>query len=187
MKSCPRVLSPFQRQLLEKNLETEGRPELRRRIEIMLAADNGLSQSQICQTLNCSNETARYWIAIAQSGQAHLWNQKPMGRPQKVTDEYRDRLRELVSHSPRDYRYSFQRWTGQWLSRHLAKELGIRISARHVNALLKQMGLSTRQPPINSDRKRCEKISIQDLADHPQSPDLWISFNSRPSSTQERG
>ncbi|NJM74367.1 MAG: helix-turn-helix domain-containing protein, partial [Scytonema sp. RU_4_4] len=54
-------LTPFQRQLLLKNLETDLRPEYRRRIEIMLLADIGQSQTQICEALKCSQETARYW------------------------------------------------------------------------------------------------------------------------------
>jgi len=57
-----------------------------------------------------------------------------------VNDQYLERLKELVSHSPRDYGYPFQRWTAQWLSKHL-KEFGIEVSDRHINRLLK-VGLS---------------------------------------------
>ena len=48
-----------------------------------------------------------------------------MGRPKTVNEQYCDRLKELVSHSPREYGYPFQRWTAQWLGKHLAKELGV--------------------------------------------------------------
>jgi putative transposase len=87
---------------------------------------------------------ARHWIFIAQTGNAHHWRDRPMGRPKTVNKQYLNRLKELVSNSPREYGYCFDRWTGQWLSKQLAKELGIMISACHVNRLLKQMGLSTR-------------------------------------------
>jgi transposase len=142
-------LTPFQHKLLLKNLEGDLRPEYRRRIEIMLLADAGQSQAQICQTLGCSQEMARYWITVAQTGNAHQWSDRPMGRPKTVNEQYLNRLKELVSHSPRKYGYSFQRWTAQWLSKHLAKELGIEVSPQHINRLLKEMGLSTRQ---KSDR-----------------------------------
>jgi transposase len=137
-------LTPFQRKLLLKNLQDDLRPEYRRRIEIMLLADKGQSQTQICKTLGCSQEMARYWIVMAQTGNAHRWSDRPMGRPKMVNEQYCDRLKELVNHSPREYGYAFQRWTAQWLATHLAKELGIQISACHINRLLKQMGLSTR-------------------------------------------
>ncbi len=54
-------LTPFEHKLL-LNLETDLRPQYRRRIEIMLLADAGKSQTQICEALLCSQETTRYWI-----------------------------------------------------------------------------------------------------------------------------
>ena len=144
METLGQCLTPFQRKLLLKSLQGDLRPEYRRRLEIMLLADTGQSQTQICKALGCSQETARYWISMAHSGQAHRWNDCQMGRPKTVNEQYLERLKELANHSPREYGYSFQRWTAHWLGKHLAKELGINFSACHINRLLKQMGLSTR-------------------------------------------
>ena len=144
MKKLGRYLTSFQRSLLQKSLQAGLRSEYRRRIEIMLLADKGQSQTQICKILSCSQETARYWIVIAQTGQAHLWKDRPIGRPKIVNEQYLARLRELVSNSPREYGYAFHRWTAQWLSKHLAKEQGIEISACHINRLLRKMGFSLR-------------------------------------------
>jgi transposase len=169
-------LTPFQHKLLLKSLETDLRPEYRRRIKIMLLADAGQSQTQICKTLGCSPEMARYWMDIAQTGRAHRWQDRPMGRPKTVNDEYIARLKELVDRSPREYDYPFQRWTAQWLSKHLAKELGIEVSACHINRLLKQMGLSTRSKPadeaVNSSQSN---LAIRDLtsARVPEHLELW--------------
>ncbi|MGA7935647.1 MAG: helix-turn-helix domain-containing protein [Kovacikia sp.] len=175
-------LTPFQRKLLLKSLHTEQRQEYRRRIEIMLLADAGQSQTQICETVGCSQETARYWITMARTGQAHTWNDHPIGRPKTVNDEYLERLRELASHSPREYGYPFQCWTAQWLGKHLAKEFCIEISDRHINRLLKQMGLSTtsqRKQPKPSPHPLDSKdsgIVISNLksASRPESEELWI-------------
>ena len=144
-------LTDFQKKLLLKSLQTELRPEYRRRLEIMIRADEGQTQSEICNELGCSQETARYWIAIAQSGQAHMWNNHPIGRPKIINDEYLQTLKELVTNGPRHYGYSFRNWTADWLSRHLAKQLKIECSPRHVSRLLKQMGLSTKPKKIVSE------------------------------------
>ncbi|NEO13636.1 MULTISPECIES: helix-turn-helix domain-containing protein [unclassified Moorena] len=137
-------LTPDQRQLLLESLKTNLRPEYRRRIEIMLLADQGQSQTQICTALHCSQETARYWICQLQTGNMHNWNALPIGRPKTINDQYLERLKELVSHSPREYGYSFHSWTAHWLNKHLTREFGIEVSDRHINRLLKKMGLSTR-------------------------------------------
>ncbi len=51
-----------------------------------------------------------------------------------------------MSCSPREYGYPFKRWTAGWLGKQLTDEFGIEISDRHINRLLKKMGLSTRSP-----------------------------------------
>jgi transposase len=177
MKKQGLYLTPFQRKLLLKSLQTDLRPEYCRRIEIMLLADTGQSQAQICKALGCSPEMARYWIVMAQTGQAHHWNDHPMGRPKTVNEQYLARLRELVSHNPREYGYPFQRWTAQWLGKHLAKELGIKVSDCHINRLLKEMGLSTRQrresAQLGTDGTKDSNITIRDLQSSPDPNFLW--------------
>ena len=164
-KTHESLLTPFQRKLLETELSLERHATLRQRIEIMLRADGGETQTQICQALGCSAVTARYWIGMARTGNAHLWKQQSFGRPKQVNQTYLDRLRVLVQHCPKDYGYSFNRWTGNWLSQHLEKELGIKVSDRYVNALLKKMGLSTRKAsaPVASAQNTAHRIAIRDI------------------------
>lgn len=175
MKKSGQYLTCFQRKLLSKTLQTDIRPEYRRRIQIMLLADEGQSQARICESLGCSQEMARHWMIIAQTGQAHLWSDRPMGRPKTVNQEYLNRLQELVRNSPRQYGYAFDRWTGHWLSKQLAKELGIEITAGHVNRLLKQMGLSARSQStkkeenslsdVNSPKSAIQKLILDTAAE----------------------
>lgn len=77
-------LTPFQRKLLLKRMNTEPRSNYRRRIEIMLLADAGESQAQICAKLGCSQATARHWITVARNGKAHLLDKRPIGHPQII-------------------------------------------------------------------------------------------------------
>ena len=145
MEKQGKYLTPFQRKMLEKSLSAkELRPEYQCRIKIMLLADEGLTKGTIATTLDCALETIRYWTAKAEAGKAHDWQSSPIGRPKTVNEQYLARLKELATNSPRNYGYSFERWTGRWLSKHLNRELGIELSPRHVNRLLKEMGLSTR-------------------------------------------
>jgi transposase len=153
-------LSVSQRKQLLEKLQAPLRPEHRRRIEIMLLADMGHSQAQICEKLQCSHETARFWISMAQLGQIHHWDILPVGRPKVVNDQYLDRLKELVSGSPRDYGYFFRSWTAEWLSKHLEKEFDIKVSDRHINRLLKKMGLSTR--PKDTDTEKANHSTVNE-------------------------
>ena len=158
-------LSEFQRKILQKNLEETQIETYRQRILIMLLADEGKSQKEIAQSLNCSAATVRHWTAMARMGLAHQWQEVPVGRPKRINLEYLQRLKELVSQSPQDFGYSFQRWTGSWLSRHLAKELGIEVHERHTNRLLKEIGFSpTKTHKIWLIENQLARIAIGDLS-----------------------
>ncbi|WP_019507697.1 winged helix-turn-helix domain-containing protein [Pleurocapsa sp. PCC 7319] len=167
-----KYLTSFQRKLLQKSLQPELTDKQRQRIQIMLLADEGKTQAQICQELGCCQATARHWITMARTNQAHHWKSNPIGRPTLVHEEYLQRLKQLVTKSPQevnvpnqDYQYPFKRWTAQKLSQHLHKELGIKVTPQHLNRLLKQMGLSTRpKPVVEAEGDRSSKgIQIDNL------------------------
>ncbi|MEH2378649.1 MAG: helix-turn-helix domain-containing protein [Nostoc sp.] len=163
-----KCLTPFQRKLLLENLYKSLPESYRQRIEIMLLADEGKTQRSICQTLGCCAATARHWMHIARAGMAHQWQDCPIGRPKAINDQYLERLKELLTSSPRDHGYVFRRWTANWLGKHLVKEFGIEVSDRHIKRLLKQMGLSTLPKPSHAEQNNTEqvqgsKILISDL------------------------
>ncbi|WP_017720882.1 helix-turn-helix domain-containing protein [Kamptonema formosum] len=181
-RSQRQLLTPFQRKQLQKSLQDDLPEKYRQRIEIMLMADEGKSQTQICKALGCSQGTARHWIFMAGAGMAHCWNDTPIGRPKTVSEEYLQRLKQLVCQSPREFGYAFRRWTAQWLGKHLAKEFGIELSDRHISRLLKNSGLSTRSQPAPADGTAPQtgtRLVIGDLtaADAPELAGLW-PFNS---------
>ncbi|AFZ36752.1 hypothetical protein Sta7437_3245 [Stanieria cyanosphaera PCC 7437] len=177
MEEQTKYLVALLTKFLPNDLPTQLRPEYRRRLEIILRTNLGQSQAEICAALGCSQETARYWMSIAQTDGAKSWSTHPLGRPKRVNDQYINRLKELVSHSPKDYGYSFDRWTARWLRKQLAQEFEIDISDRHINRLLQQMGLSTRgcQSEVKLNQNN-PKITIDDLhpPTSPQSDEsLW--------------
>ncbi|BAZ42610.1 hypothetical protein NIES4101_85790 [Calothrix sp. NIES-4101] len=181
-----KFLTSFQRKLLQKSLQDNSAQSYHQRIQIMLLADEGKTQAEICRILGCCAATVRHWTHIARTGMAHQWQDCPIGRRKSVNEEHLERLKELVSNSPRNYGYPFRQWTGTWLSRHLAKEFGVDVTPQHINRLLKQMGLSTR-PNTNcvekitnlqnsSSQISNSQISISDL----KSPKAGNSFEILP-------
>jgi transposase len=137
-------LTPFQRQLLKESMKEELPNAHRQRLEIMMLTDNGKTQAEICRILGCSTATASRWIQLTKAGLAHNYLDCPVGRPKIVTDEYIESLQMLLQGSPRDYGYPFKAWTISWLSKHLAKEMGIEVSVSHLKRVMRELGLSTR-------------------------------------------
>lgn len=152
-----KYLTFSQRQQLQKSLHQNLSVSYAKRIQIMLLADEGKSQTEICRILGSTNATVRHWMQLARCGMVHQWQHNPVGRPKKVSQAYMKRLEELVNHSPRDYGYAFKRWTANWLRKHLAKEFEVEISGHHIGRLLKQMGLSIKD---TNNKKRAIKPAI---------------------------
>lgn len=176
--SQSQLLTPFQKSLLLKQLQTDLRPQYRQRIEIMLLADQGKSQAEICAELSCSKDTARYWMTMAQTGLAHKWKEISVGRPKKFNEDYLQRLKELVTSSPNTYGYSFQSWTAEWLSKHLENEFGIKLSARHINRLLKKMGLSKRERCCQTSQNHLDKKAVKIVIRNLPAPESSETTNS---------
>jgi transposase len=169
-------LTPFQRKLLLKKLnESELSPLNRQRIQIMILADEGMSQSAICKEVGCCASTARHWSQMARSGMAHLWEDSPRGRPKIVTDAYLERLRELLTQSPRDYKYPFARWTADWLRKHLAQEYEIEVSLRHFKRLLKQVKDSTDFHSVINQRSQADVTLLRGSRSTAETSNLKIA------------
>ena len=183
-----KYLTPFQKASLTQSLKKNISDIEIQRIQIMLLADEGRTQAQICQELGCCQATARHWITMARTNQAHHWKSNPIGRPTIVHDEYLQRLKQLATKNPRDvnvpnkdYQYPFRRWIAQKLSQHLYAEFGIKITPQHISRLLKHMGLSTRtQSTSKKESDRSTKgiqISNLDAVSIFDTSEIW-NFNS---------
>lgn len=159
-----RYLTPFQRKFLEKSLLETSEGKYLQRIKIMLLADEGKKNHEICQELGCSPTTVSRWVHLAKIGQAHCWQKGKIGRPSVIDEQMLTRLKELVSHNPRDYGYSFERWTNNWLSKHLAKEFGKTVSDRRISQLLKKHGLSLKVKEQKKQNSEDNNFLIQDLS-----------------------
>jgi transposase len=145
-------LTSFQRQMLEENLQQDLSKSFRQRLEIIMLTDLGKTQAEICRTVGCCTSTASRWIQFTKAGLAHKYLECPVGRPKVVTDEYVELLNELLQHSPKDYGYSFKTWTVNWLSKHIAKAIGIKVSESHLKRVMSDLGLSTRSK-ANSEKQ----------------------------------
>jgi transposase len=156
-------LTPFQRQLLADNLQENLSKAYRQRLKIILLTDEGKTQAEICRELECCAATASRWIQLTKSGLAHKSLEHPIGRPKIITDEYKELLCKLLKNSPRDYDYSFKNWTVNWLSKHMEKEIGVKVSESHLKQVMRDLGLSTRKAMSEKNTKKGANIFIADL------------------------
>jgi putative transposase len=146
------LLTDAQRQELESFTRRRSAPQqLVLRARIILAAADGLNNSQVARRLGISAETARLWrdrwiglrdVAGADlSGEAALADAPRSGRPARVTPEQVCQVVALACEAPARSGRPITHWCDREVADEIVKR-GIvpRISPRHAGRLLKTAG-----------------------------------------------
>lgn len=135
-KNC---LSSEEKKKLQSALKREEHPEVRERILMFLLLNEGKTYGQIADFLGCSRRTVAYWCVHGDpSNLESLEDSRKQGKHRKATEEYIEKLLEIVDKEPKELGYEFGRWTGKRLAEHLEKETGILLSKSQIVRILKR-------------------------------------------------
>jgi transposase len=121
---------------------------IRQRVQIiLLAIEQGMVAREIAVIVRVNGETVRSWIKrFNQEGIAGLYDEPRSGAPRKVTEEYRQRLGEIVRRRPRALDEPYSLWTLQRLADYMAQETGIRVTQVTVREILLAQGIVLSRP-----------------------------------------
>ncbi len=118
-KNC---LSLEEKKNLQEAIKREEKPEVRERILMFLLLNDGKTYEQIAKFIGCSRRKVAYWCVHGDpSNLESLEDGRKQGKHQKATEEYINKLLEVVDKEPIELGYEFGRWTGKRLAEHLEK------------------------------------------------------------------
>jgi transposase len=120
---------------------------LRQRAQILLASDSRSSAPEIARVLQTDENQVRRVIAeFNTDGMASLRPPIGGGRPRKIDDTTRERIRGIALARPRDLNEPGTRWSLTTLRRYLirARVVGS-ISKEHLRRLLQSMGITAQR------------------------------------------
>lgn len=135
------------------------------RARIILAADQGKSNSQIARELAVSLNTVRLWrsrwlllqpIPLAElSAQERLEDVPRPGAPGRITADQRCRIEKLACEQPEKSGRPISHWTNREIADEIMKQGVVQtISPRHAGRLLKRSGYQTAPDPLLADPRR---------------------------------
>ncbi|MGK7928668.1 MAG: transposase [Spirulina sp.] len=131
-------LAPEQKKYLQQALRTSQYPEVRERILMFLLLNDGKTQAEIAEFLGCSRRTVAYWCRHGDPKDlSSLQDRKHQGNNKKVTDEYCQKLLEIVKQSPAELGLDFEKWTANRLAKYMFDIVGIQLSDSQLRRLLK--------------------------------------------------
>jgi transposase len=141
-----RPVNEEERRELQAGLKVRDGIVVRRSQAILISADEGLTPQAIADRLGCSREIIRPLIhAFNEVGIACLYPQSTARKDDQraFNDEARDRLREMILCSPREFGRDTSLWTLDVLA-DVSEEQGLtnhRVHKDTVSETLMQMGL----------------------------------------------
>jgi transposase len=110
------------------------------RMHAVLLVALGNSCYRVAKWFGEDPRTVERWVRrFEESGAAALRNEHKSGRPARLGPQLAETLSELVANSPRDVGYALARWSGRLLKAHLQQRLGIALSVRQCQRLLRQL------------------------------------------------
>ena len=124
---------------LQKALKTEEHAVTRERILILLLRNEGKTYDEISGLLGCCKRQVWYWCNNGNPKEIEsLRDKRKKGNHRKVTEEYIEKLTEIIIKEPEEFGYEFGRWTVARLSTHMEKETGILLGNTQLRNILKK-------------------------------------------------
>lgn len=139
---------------------------VRRRCEMILLFDEGLSPPQIAQRVRLSDRTVRRTLDRYQAeGMAGLRDKSRPGRPARVTAAYLEQLERTVERQPRALGLPFSNWTSANLAAYMAQQSGVEIKARQMENYLKAQDWRLRRP-VRSIQHKQDPVQVAEKKSH---------------------
>jgi transposase len=126
-----------------------------------------MTPTQINRSIGAARSTV-YRVAdrFETHGEDGLRDRRNEVAPVKLTEEYIQRLGELVYQNPKELGWSRTNWTCELLSEHLARETGVEFHPTYVNRLLLDMGMRWGRPraaPLRYTSKAAKSRKVNKL------------------------
>jgi len=129
-----------------------------RRLQALLALNDGLPPAQIAVVLRRSPQAVYNWIgAFLLDGVRSVQPRKSSGRPPKLTKTQRRELAELIDAGPDACGYPGGAWRSPMIQDLIQRRFGVFHSARYIAELLRDMGFTFQKARFVADHLDEEK------------------------------
>ena len=118
----------------------------------------GMKQADVVRKYGVSRATVSTWDKIVHTeGIEGLRMRKAPGKPPKLTEQEKEKLREILIESPLAYGWETDIWTSRRVEEVIQKEFGVEYHVHHIPKLLHKLGFRPVKPKRQASEKDEEK------------------------------
>lgn len=145
-RAIPLVFSEDEEEGLRGLMAHGSKEEYRRCLAVFLRAQ-GMPNQDIAAMLGVAKRSVERWIkAYRAHGIAGLRHRPHPGNRPRIAPDQKKTIIKVALQSPRAFGYLKNEWSVRLLSRHLTRELGIKISKTHVWEILRELRIAYKRP-----------------------------------------
>ena len=148
-----------------KTARTAQEKEHRRRLAVERVKD-GWSTSEVARFLDVDIRSVQRWMkADREGGPGALAAKRYPGHP-KLTPQQAASVIEWLNHSPREFGFLTELWTGKRIASLIQQRLGVVFHPRYVNEWLTQRKITPQKPqrvPKERNQQKINEWLVQDL------------------------
>jgi transposase len=142
-------LTTAQKNSLKSLMKNTADKRYYRRLLTVIQKSNGRTFEDIAKEHGVSIRTVQRWIsAYLQMGTKGLEIRKPISTKSRITDENREIMLSVLFNDSNIFGYIRNTWSLRSLAKCLTEELDIPISFRHLQRILKDMGIRCKRPKL---------------------------------------
>lgn len=117
------------------------------RLHVVLHVLQGASSYEAASLYGHSPRSVQHWIhRLISYGLKGLWDRERPGRPSRLSESERQKLRNEIRRSPRELGYDQNLWDGPLLSHYLKEHYAVKLSVRQCQRLFHQLGFTLQRP-----------------------------------------
>lgn len=117
------------------------------RIAAFLLILSGWKSSQVAELFDLTRWAVVKWINKANQQGLEAINDRPRsGRPSQFDESLKKELEKVLSKSPKDFGIPRVRWDGKVFAEYIDRFHNKKITVRHAQRLIRDLGYSLRQP-----------------------------------------
>jgi transposase len=121
----------------------------------------GFEDEDIAHVLDVGESTVGRWRKILRENDndlASLARKKGSGRPPRLSDDEKQRLKEIILAGAVKAGYPAERWTSRNVTDLIRNEFNVEMTSRNVRHILPTLGLSPQMPVVKSHKYSAEEV-----------------------------
>jgi len=124
------------------------------KLETVIAIARGHQCSEVAGVIGYSAETVREWLTdFLMRGLDFLKIKKPTGRPAKLSEKQRQKLKQIITDGPESAGFDGGCWRTPMIQHLIKKTFGVKFSVKYLSEYLDFLGLSYQKAKFVADHK----------------------------------